>query len=54
MNLDLRTLQLFVAVVEEQTVAKAAERERAAEARPSRDAGPNMCLGAGTRGRMAR
>ena len=52
MNLDLRTLQLFVAVVEGPPVAKGAERERAAEA--SRDAGPNMCLGAGTRGRMAR
>ena len=30
MNLDLRTLQLFVAVVEEQTVAKAAKREHIA------------------------
>jgi DNA-binding transcriptional LysR family regulator len=29
-NLDLRTLQLFVAVVEEQTVAKAAKREHIA------------------------
>lgn len=30
MNLDLRTLQLFVAVVEEETVAKAAKREHIA------------------------
>lgn len=30
MNLDLRTLQLFIAVVEEQTVAKAAQREHIA------------------------
>jgi len=29
-NLDLRTLQLFIAVVEEQTVAKAAQREHIA------------------------
>jgi DNA-binding transcriptional LysR family regulator len=29
-NLDLRTLKLFVAVVEEQTVAKAAAREHIA------------------------
>ena len=47
MNLDLRTLRLFVAVVEEQTAAKAAEREHIAASTVSKHT-------AGTRGRMTR
>jgi aryl-alcohol dehydrogenase-like predicted oxidoreductase len=57
-NLDLRTLQLFVAVVEEQTAAKAAKREHIAASGVSKriadlekeikvEASANMCLHGG-------